>query len=83
MRDGKRGYFKIPMSNLETKPEIVRQIMGRCLIVRAETLLICDAVEYHAYSPDFRELSEGEQVPEYRWLVSEATETVTAQEIEP
>lgn len=82
MKDRRRGSFQLAMSNLEKKPEIVRQIMGRCMIVRAETLMMCGCIEYHAYSPDFRECEVGEQIPEYQWIVNEVEGTVTAQEVE-
>ena len=69
----RRGAFSIPTQMIAGEPEVVKKIMGRCLIIRAEVMGIKDVIEYQAVCDDFDEVKEGELMPEYRWLVDSET----------
>jgi hypothetical protein len=45
--------------------------MGRCIVIRCETIYYTDAIEYTALSPDFNEVPEGRTIPRYVIEVSE------------
>jgi len=45
--------------------------MGACIILRAECNFMHDTIEYQAYSFRFRELEEGEIIPEYTFQLTQ------------
>ena len=61
----RKGRLLIDHHFLNTWPEEVMLIMGRCVIIRAEFLYHTRCMEYYAFSPDFELLKEGEPVPSY------------------
>lgn len=64
------GTFRIPAEMIRTRTADVLRIMAQCAVVRAETHLISDVVEYSAASPAFRPVSLGEIAPTYAWCVT-------------
>ena len=69
MKDRRLGRFLIPTSLMERDPDIVRAVMGRCVILRAEHLYYGEQIDYVATSPDFDELEEGLMIPEYDVII--------------
>jgi hypothetical protein len=59
------GRFEISRKLIEDRPDIIRTIMGRCIVIRCETIYYTDAIEYTALSPDFDEVPEGRTIPRY------------------
>lgn len=65
------GRFSIPATWVdEARPEVTR-VMGMCAIFRAEHMMMCDRVEYHAACWKFRPVPVGDIAPEYSWIFSE------------
>jgi hypothetical protein len=58
-------------------PDIVRKVMGECVILRCEYMLTTATLEYEAWCPDFDALSECAATPTYDVVYSEDTDTVT------
>jgi hypothetical protein len=81
MKSKRRGVFRLPVSTIEREPDVALEIMGRCIIVRAEMLMICDAVEYHAVSDEFREVQVGEKIPEYTWVTDSVSGRTWCEEL--
>ena len=69
MKDSRRGVFRIRIGMIEEAPELVRKVMGKCVIVKAECLYGEDALEFFAVSPDFEEVPKGVRVPRYKVLI--------------
>jgi hypothetical protein len=63
--DKKKGKFFVSYVLIKSRPELVQQIMGACIVVRAEALYTFDGIEYYALSEHFRPLEEGDKIPEY------------------
>jgi len=61
------GKFVIHRSLIvdDTRGVMLREIMGRMLVIRAELMMDSDNVEYVAFSDLFDPLGEGEKVPWY------------------
>ena len=66
----RKGTFEITQQAIEEDPEAVMAIMGQMIIVKAEMMAIKMAIEYHAYSPLFREIEIGDIIPEYQFEIS-------------
>lgn len=62
----KAGKFSIPIGMLDTLPDLVKEIMGHCVIFRAEMLYLYNSIEYFAYSDLFNTIEIGEVPPTYR-----------------
>jgi hypothetical protein len=56
--------------------------MAKMVILRAEMLLYDDKVKYHACSPLFEKLKEGERCPEYAIEVNSETGEVAARRLD-
>jgi hypothetical protein len=65
------GKFRIHAVLVRAYDPMVTRIMGSCGIVRAEHMLHSDVVEYVALSRLFRELEQGETIPEYEFVIHE------------
>jgi len=63
--DMRRGKFFISRKNLVQYPKVVKQIMGQCIIIRAEDMYAYNVIEYQAISDWFDEVPEGMLIPEY------------------
>lgn len=60
------GKFKLNRQIMCEEPDMVAQLLSQGIVLRAEMLFHNDSIEYIMYSPTlFRELEEGEEVPEY------------------
>ena len=67
--DMRKGIFKVTEGFIDDAPEVVRQVMGKVIVVRAECFY-GGIVEYLALSPEFDKLKTGEIVPEYKVNIS-------------
>jgi hypothetical protein len=63
--DTRKGKFSIQLEIIHENPEIVRQIMGECIVIKAETDLFSESIDYQAYCDGFLPVEAGEVVPEY------------------
>ena len=63
--DNKVGRFSISADLINQSPDIIMMVMGRCIITRAEYIIIYDYIDYDAFSPDFDEVEEGAITPKY------------------
>ena len=69
MKNMRRGKFKVTVALIEDAPEVVRQVMGRVIVVRAECLY-GGVIKYLALSPEFDKIKVGEEEPEYTVNIS-------------
>ena len=60
------GKFRIDRKFIESYSETIKQVMGQCIILRAEFMAMHGHIEYQAISDLFDEVSEGDIIPEYR-----------------
>lgn len=67
IRDNKRGILRIKIDVINDDPKLVRKVMGKIIVVRAECMDFGQEIEYQAISPLFDKLKEGEIIPEY-WV---------------
>jgi hypothetical protein len=63
------GKFTLPAGDVQAYEPSVLRVMGLCAVGRAERMFEADVVEYTAVCEMFREISPGEIVPRYRWIV--------------
>jgi len=61
----RKGIFVISRTLLEDCPDLVMKVMSKVIIFRAEFMFDKDAIEYHAVSPWFNEISLGFEAPYY------------------
>ena len=66
----RKGKFYISEDMVQHQPDAVRRIMSKCIIVRCEYKFMYDKFEYHAYSPLFEILPEGQEAPTYIFTLS-------------
>ena len=59
------GNFSFQIDLLEKDSEILRDVMSKCIIVRAEFLFAKRTIDYVALSELFDEVSFGEIIPDY------------------
>lgn len=62
------GKFCLSSDLIEGDPESVMQILGQCVVVRAEYFYHLDMVEYIALCPMFHIAAAGELVRTYTWI---------------
>lgn len=65
------GRFSICRKLVEYQPNTVRDVMGKCIVVRCELMYERDRFEYTAISPDFDEIKHGDIAPEYDVIISD------------
>ena len=53
------GRFLIPMKLINDRPEAVKRLMGRCIVLKADYNWAQNAIEYIALCEVFREVPEG------------------------
>jgi len=75
------GRFQLNREMICNSADVVQALLSQGIIVRAEALAHADSIEYIMYAPQFfRELTPGEQVPNYDFtideFISEAGESV-------
>jgi len=61
----KMGRFSISIRMIESDPEKVKKVMGKCVIFRAEMLYRSMSVEYEASCDDFEIIPMGCIMPDY------------------
>ena len=59
------GKFFIGAHMIRKYPDLVKKIMGECIIVKAEMSYIRHGIEYEAISDWFDFVPQGEYAPEY------------------
>ena len=65
MRDRHIGKFYIDLDLIDNDPKLVRSILSSVIVLRAETLIHSNVIEYFAISPAFEEVPLGMYTPEY------------------
>jgi len=66
----RHGKFEVSVALIENNPEDVSKIFEGLVVTRAEHIFHSHIIEYLAWSPHFRELSENEATPEYMAMCS-------------
>lgn len=74
------GRFAIQADAVDQGHPVVSRIMSQCHIVRAEHLFIHNRIVYEAYSWRFREVLEGEVMPDYVWTWDDETGVLDCEE---
>jgi hypothetical protein len=59
------GRFEVPYELLQKHPDVVRRVLSEVIVVRAEMMVVIQAIEYDAYGLAFDQLEEGAIVPRY------------------
>lgn len=67
------GKFSLRRDDVHAMSPGVREIMARCIVVRAEALFYENEYEYVALSDLFADVPEGGLVPRYTWEFSGST----------
>ena len=70
-RTRRYGRFTVPTRWADEYRSELLRVMGKCIVFRAEQMYASDRIEYWAASDHFRELPEGEIIPEYHWHFSD------------
>jgi len=64
------GAFSLDQRFIKEHPDLVKQLMGKCIITRCEFMYHSGILDYVAICDEFRDIDElGEQVPSYRILL--------------
>lgn len=69
--DRRFGRFKLKIEMIEQKPEVALEILGRCIIFRAEQLYYDEAISYMAWSEMFDKVPDYEQAPKYDFIITQ------------
>jgi len=65
------GFFEINHKSIKFYPKVIQEVMGSCIIIRAEDLYIKRAISYHAFSKYFEKIPEGYMANEYEIIIEE------------
>lgn len=65
LKERRLGRFKIRQRMIDANPDACVALMSGFLIVRAESLMYCDSIEYVAFADQFDPVPEHEEVPFY------------------
>jgi len=65
LKDRRLGIFEITGILISHNPTFVKQVMGQCVILRADQRAEYDCIVYIAISDWFDEVGEGCLIPEY------------------
>lgn len=63
METEKRGHFRIHRRIIRDAPHVAKALLREIIVVRAEMMLLDDAVEYWGYADFFPELCIGHRAP--------------------
>jgi hypothetical protein len=66
MKDCRIGKFTVDVDLIEKYPEAVRDLMGRCIVVRAKMMFVSREIQYTALCDDFDVVSQMDLPPDYR-----------------
>lgn len=67
--EGRYGKFSIDKKVIDSSDDLVMQIMGMCVILRAEFNYYKKAIDYIALSPHFEPIEMGTLIPEYNIII--------------
>ena len=70
--DRRVGRFVLQSSLLEVCPDVFKEILSTCIVVRCEQIDHMDVFEYIAICDEFQELGEGCAAPEYHVVLEQA-----------
>ena len=59
------GKFTIPAPLIQRSPDLVKQIMGSCIVLDADFQVWSQNIEYVAMSDSFEKVDEGGVIPTY------------------
>ena len=62
------GAFSLDQRFVKEYPDLVKLLMGKCIITRCEFMYHSGMLDYVAICDDFRDIAQGEQIPSYRIL---------------
>lgn len=65
LKERRLGRFRISQRMIDANPDACVALMSGFLIVRAESLMYHDAIEYIAFADQFDPVPENEEVPLY------------------
>ena len=80
MKARRLGKFVLDRETIECYPKHVKQIMGMCVIYKAEFLYHMDAISYIGVSDHFDMLPPGYEAPMYRWTI-DGTDIILDREV--
>ena len=83
MKETQIGKFKLRKEWLKDQPYLVREIMGRCIIVRAELMYYDYSVHYEAISAEFDDVPQGSLLPEYEWVIEGLDSGMVPRKVHP
>lgn len=80
----RRGKFSIDIGLIRCDPTLAKSIMGRCIIHKADYDYYSGSITYVAECDDFEEISKGEYIPRYIWVMEETNKApvLTARRID-
>ncbi len=70
-KDRRIGKFILSTEIIDNRPDLVLNIMGRCIVVKVEFSFMDDHLEYTAISEHFKEIPVGGCIPVYVWTVDD------------
>jgi hypothetical protein len=73
----KLGQFEIGLDVITEMSDLVRRIMGECIVMRAEYLYATKSVQYHALHDEFEDREPGTPPPVYEPSYDEDSDKVT------
>jgi hypothetical protein len=59
------GKFSVSCTMIENDPDVVKQILSKMIIVRAESMYVTNTIEYTAIWDKFSYVELGQEVPTY------------------
>jgi len=63
------GAFSLDQRFIKEYPDLVKLLMGKCIITRCEFMYHSGMLYYVAICNDFRDIEQGDQIPSYRILL--------------
>ena len=73
----KLGQFEIPLDLIKTEPDLIKRIMGECIVMRADFVYATSSVVYHALHDEFEDRELGTSPPEYEPAYDSDSDTLT------
>lgn len=65
INDRRIGRFTISVDFINDLPQVVRKVMGACIVLRADFNFYSKGITYDALCEDFDELALGNEIPRY------------------
>ena len=76
IKENRVGKFYVSNNFIRNEPELVKGILSRVLITRAEGIFDRDAIEYTGYSNRFDKICMGQSPPEYKVIVNQLDDNI-------